>query len=146
MQGPDGLVDVDDVSEGVREGRSFGDGRRHRRLEEIHGGEALRSHKCAGKGLPIDQEGKGQRMAKWRQRRKGMWTRLATILRVWKCHMRQTLPNRPGFRYQSIMSALIIDVMRCQAKPRKVALRAVRRGRMLDEGMVPPGNSGKEHG
>lgn len=36
VQSPDGLVNIDNVSKGVWEGRTFGDSRGHCRLEEIH--------------------------------------------------------------------------------------------------------------
>ncbi len=43
VEGPDGLVHVDRVAKAVGEGRAFGHGRGHGRLEEIHCLQNLRA-------------------------------------------------------------------------------------------------------
>lgn len=55
---PDGLVDVDDVSEGIRKGGPFGDRGRHCRFKEIHGRQTPYLHKCTAGVLSIEKERK----------------------------------------------------------------------------------------
>lgn len=56
VQGPDGLVDIDNISEGIREGRTLGNGRCYSRLQEIHGRQASYSPEGVGRCLTIGNE------------------------------------------------------------------------------------------
>lgn len=55
MQGPDGLVDIDDVPERVWECRTLCDCRCDGGLQEIHGGKAPCLERC-GSWLPIEEK------------------------------------------------------------------------------------------
>lgn len=55
---PDGLINIDDVSEGIRKGRPLGYGGRDCRFQEIHGGRgALSGHNCCLSAAHLENTG-----------------------------------------------------------------------------------------